>query len=320
MLQSEKMAALGQLISGIAHEINTPLGAIRASIGNIEIYLKNTITYKIPQLLKCTDESQQNMFFHMLSESVNNKQTNSSRDERAYKKALSLELKEMNINNARNIADMIISMGLYKSYKNYIPLFKHRESLLIIQTCYELSDILRNGENINSAIEKVSKIIYALKNYSHFDYSGTAVETDVISGIENVLALFAHNFKQGVEIIKNYGPIPLVICYPDELNQVWTNLISNALHAMDYSGTMEIETFVEGNYACIRVTDSGSGIPNEIKERIFEPFFTTKKQGEGTGIGLEIVRKIVDKHQGIIEVQSIPGRTSFTVKLPIVQG
>lgn len=319
MIQSEKMAALGQLVSGIAHEINSPLGAIQASINNIQVYLEHTIGEKIPELLRYVNESERDMFFDMLNKSIYIRQANSSKDERTYRRALRTELEELRIENSKNAADMIVSMGIYNDYRNYISLLEHPQCQLILQTCYELSDILKNSDNINTAVEKASKIIYALKSYSHFDYSGTAIESDVVKGIETVLNLFNHNIKQGVEIIRNYGLIPPIKCYPDELNQVWTNLISNSLYAMEYKGTIEIETLKEGNYVMVRITDSGAGIPDEIKSRIFEPFFTTKKQGEGTGLGLEIVSKIIAKHHGNIDVESVPGRTSFTVKLPIEQ-
>jgi signal transduction histidine kinase len=123
--------------------------------------------------------------------------------------------------------------------------------------------------------------------------------------------------KQGIEVIKNYQQVPAIFCYAEELNQVWTNLLHNAIQAMSNRGRLEISVFEESRQIVVQVTDSGSGIPPEIKERIFDPFFTTKPAGEGSGLGLDIVRKIVDKHQGKIEVNSQPGRTTFSVMLPI---
>lgn len=108
-----------------------------------------------------------------------------------------------------------------------------------------------------------------------------------------------------------------MLCYPDELNQVWTNIIHNALQAMDYRGTLTIDIAQQDQQAHISITDSGQGIPEHIQSKIFEPFFTTKRPGEGSGLGLDIVKKIIDKHRGRIEVKSIPGKTTFTVSLPI---
>jgi signal transduction histidine kinase len=121
-----------------------------------------------------------------------------------------------------------------------------------------------------------------------------------------------------VEVIRHYAELPPVLCYPDELNQVWTNLIHNALQAMNYQGTLTIDvTTTIDQQAKISITDSGSGIPEEIQSKIFEPFFTTKPPGEGSGLGLDIVKKIIEKHHGQIEVKSIPGQTIFTIYLPI---
>jgi signal transduction histidine kinase len=121
-----------------------------------------------------------------------------------------------------------------------------------------------------------------------------------------------------VEVVRNYqAQLPAVLCYPDELNQVWTNLIHNALQAMDNQGTLTIEAVQKDTSVLVKITDSGKGIPPEILPKIFEPFFTTKPAGEGSGLGLDIVKKIIEKHQGKIDVESVPGKTAFTVSLPI---
>ncbi len=114
--------------------------------------------------------------------------------------------------------------------------------------------------------------------------------------------------------------MPFIQCYPDELNQVWTNLIHNALQAMEYDGSLTIEATQSDNYIRVSIIDSGKGISPEIMSKIFQPFFTTKPSGEGSGLGLDIVRKIIEKHDGEIEVNSVPGETTFTVYLPMDNG
>ena len=131
------------------------------------------------------------------------------------------------------------------------------------------------------------------------------------------MTLYYNQIKHGVEVVKKFQPVPIIRCAPHELNQVWTNLIQNALQAMDNKGQLEIAVFQQNGQVVTQITDSGPGIPDEIKDRIFEPFFTTKPVGEGSGLGLDIVRKIVEKHQGNVEVESRPGRTTFSVRLPI---
>jgi signal transduction histidine kinase len=149
------------------------------------------------------------------------------------------------------------------------------------------------------------------------DNCGQQIESDIIEGIETVLALYNHNIKQGIEVVRNYTEIPKIKCYPDELNQVWTNIISNALQAMEYNGVIEINVFEDKKEVVVSIVNSGPGIPEEIRKVIFEPFFTTKHQGEGTGLGLDIVKKIVIKHNGTIDVESISGKTAFIVRIPI---
>jgi two-component system NtrC family sensor kinase len=316
MIQSEKMAALGQLISGIAHEINTPLGAVKASINNITEYMKNTLEEKLPEIFKILNEDELVLFFQLLKKSMENQLIISSKEKRAYKKSIVLLLDEIGLEDSYSIADTFVDMGIYE-IEPYFPLLKNKNSILIIQTCYEISGIMRNSENIKISVEHASKIIFTLKSYSHMDNSGKQIESDIIEGIETVLALYHHNIKKGTEIIRNYGEIPKIKCYPDELNQVWTNIISNALQAVENKGTIEIDVYSDGEKIVTKITDSGPGIPDEIKSRIFDPFFTTKPQGEGTGLGLDIIKKIIMKHNGDICMESVPGRTSFIVMIPI---
>ena len=133
-----------------------------------------------------------------------------------------------------------------------------------------------------------------------------------------MLTIYQNQIKQGIELVRRFDELPLVPCLPDEINQVWTNLIHNALQAMGRTGTLTIGLRQEAGNALISVGDTGCGIPPELRDRIFDPFFTTKPAGEGTGLGLEIVRKIVEKHGGRIAVDSEVGRGStFTVSLPI---
>lgn len=316
LIQSEKMAVLGQLISGVAHEINTPLGAIKASINNISVYLKSTLEEKVPQIFRILNDDELRMFFQLLNKSMENHLTISSREKRAYTKSIAALLEEAGITDSSNIAGTLVDMGIYDGVEDYFSLFRNENHELMLQTCYEISGIVRNSDNINIAVDRAAKIIFALKSYSHNDKSGEASAANIVDGIETVLALYHHNIKQGTEVIRNYEINPVILCYPDELNQVWTNIIVNALQAMDYKGTLTIGVYEEDNHVKITLTDSGSGIPEDIKAKIFEPFFTTKRQGEGTGLGLDIVKKIIDKHHGDISVDSVPGRTTFSILLP----
>ena len=162
------------------------------------------------------------------------------------------------------------------------------------------------------------QVVFALKHYARYDATGKKVEAQITEGIETVLTLYYNQIKQGIEVIKNYQDnLPKIACYPDELNQVWTNLIHNAIQAMNNNGQLTIDLSKEEENIVVKVADSGGGKTSEVLPKIFQPFFTTKPAGEGSGLGLDIVKKIIDKHRGKIEVESMPGQTTFMVFLPI---
>jgi signal transduction histidine kinase len=172
---------------------------------------------------------------------------------------------------------------------------------------------------IENSTKRISDLVAAVKRYSYMDQAALQ-EVDLREDIDNTLKIFGHRLKSGVTIIRNYDPaLPKVCAYGGELNQVWTNIIDNAIDAMKGKGELRIKTCKELDYAMVEIEDTGSGIPKEIQSRIFDPFFTTKSVGEGTGLGLDTVGRIVRRHHGFIEVESEPGKTCFTIRLPFKQ-
>ena len=159
-----------------------------------------------------------------------------------------------------------------------------------------------------------------MKDYSHLD-KGPFGEIDVHEGLNSTLVMFSHKFKKGIKLVKNYDPtIPKICAQSGEINQVWTNIIHNAIDAMGGDGTLTITTSRDGDSVLVEIGDTGPGVPPAIQRRIFEPFFTTKDVGHGTGLGLDISYRIVVRHHhGDIRVDSKPGDTRFEVRLPIEQ-
>lgn len=318
LIQQEKLAALGQLVAGIAHEVNTPLGAIQASADNNTHALISAIA-ELPMLTEYLTQKEQEMFFRLLNRSIIkiNRSIFSSSEKRRLKRKVISKIQEYKIDNARKIADLLMDIGIHDEMDDYLSLLKHTRVDWILDLAYNLTCLMDNNRIIHTSVEKASKVVFALKNYARFDCSGNKQLITITEGLETVLEIYRNSLKQNIEVIRNYRVTSKIWCYPDELIQVWTNLIHNSIQAMKQGGTLTISTEPENDGIKVEITDSGCGISEAIKTKIFEPFFTTKPTGEGSGLGLHICQKIIDKHQGTIAVTSESGQTKFSIWLPI---
>lgn len=320
LVQSEKMASLGQLIAGIAHEINTPVGAIKASADNIRDLLPPLLR-DLPQLLDHLGPDTRVLFDRLVGQLMATTRQLTSKEERSLRKQYATLLAEAQVDEADELARRIVEAGFLDELAPYLPLLapEHRE--LMISTLFSIGQLRVNADNIGIAVEKTRKIVFALKNYVYRQRDNKTVPVNLQQNIDTILTLYHNQLKYNIEVTTDYQPVPEVEAFPDELGQVWTNLLYNAIQAMDGKGTFSVSVrpAPEPGYVAVEMVDDGPGIPPEVQPHVFEPFFTTRRRGEGTGLGLHLVQKIVERHHGSIHLESAPGRTAFTVILPITQ-
>jgi signal transduction histidine kinase len=192
-----------------------------------------------------------------------------------------------------------------------------RAALVRIAASVEIYALLNE---IESSTARISDLVRAIKEYTYMDQTPLQ-NVDIVKSLETTLTILNHKLKHGVTVERDYQKIPLLVnSFGSELNQVWTNIIDNAIDAMHGEGKLKVRTYREDNCVVVEIADNGSGISPEIEPHIFEPFFTTKGVGQGTGLGLDTVQRIVKKHRGSIQVTSEPGDTRFQVWLPLAEG
>jgi signal transduction histidine kinase len=316
MIQSEKMASLGQLVASVAHEINTPIAVVKSSGESLADALKQIQASNAD--FGTLELETRLLFARLMEQSASPATVLSSRDARQVTREVSRQLSEAGVPEADHKARVLVLLNAQSAVQEYLPLLRHPRSEFILSRAEDSATMINGIANINMAVDRVSKIVFALKSYSRSDASGEMRQADVREGIDTVLTIYHNQIKQGTELVRQFETILPILCLPDELNQVWTNLIHNALQAMKNQGTLTVSVLQQGSEVVVSVADTGCGIPEAIRSRIFDPFFTTKPTGEGSGLGLDIVKKIVEKHQGRIEVQSEVGvGTTFSVYLPI---
>ncbi|TGM08940.1 sensor histidine kinase [Leptospira barantonii] len=321
LIMSEKMASLGIMVAGIAHEINTPAGVINGAADNLDQNMNYLVQNIFDIVLLARNRKLRKNFELALLHLLRDKKTSEldSREKFRLKNELKEEMKDMNFSAslASELSNFIIEnqIGEERKYIYNVLIKDDERGYLMLKNATHIN---RNIKNIRYAIRNVVRIVKALKSYSHLDQSKTLSPANLVEGLETTLVILHNQVKYGIEVIRNFKEIPLVICNPDELNQVWTNLIQNAVQALKGNGKIEISVFPENDkFVIVQIEDNGPGIPTRIQDRIWDPFFTTKDQGEGTGLGLGIVKGIVEKHKGKITLNSNPGKTVFRVELPI---
>ncbi len=333
LLLSERLAGLGHLVAAVAHEINSPSAAIRGTVDALADQVRR-LTHLSHELagLGLTPTERGDLLrlaAELGAQSPGRRLPPPSAVRRAARELRAeLEADRLPADDAAESARQIAELDLTPEEIARLRRLMGSEggtrastrARVLVGYVAEYVHLHRSLFAIEHAIRRIQRIVGGLKSYSHLDQDAAAQHADLHEGIEETLELLDHLLARGIRIHRRYGAIPRVPVFLDELNQVWTNLIHNAVQALDGQGEIAIETHAADGGVTVRVIDNGPGIPDEVMPRMFDPLYTTKPRGEGSGLGLSIVRRIIERHGGHIRVESRPGRTSFEVWLPQARG
>ena len=319
--QRDRLASLGKLSAGLAHELNNPASAAKRAAGQLRDIL-----------IKIRDAS------HELGrrDLTPAQKSEIEKLEASFVQHNEVPLDPLALSDLEDQIDSLLRShgqndlwqlaadlarrnvkpeGLESLFANLDPSVA-RAALVRIAASVEIANLLNE---IESSTARISDLVRAIKEYTYMDQAPVQ-NVDIAKGLETTLTILHHKLKRGVTVERDYEPVPLLVnSFGSELNQIWTNIIDNAIDAMGGKGELRVRSYREDNCVVVEIGDNGPGISPEVKPHIFEPFFTTKGVGEGTGLGLDTVQRIVKKHRGSVQVTSKPGDTRFQIWLPLAE-
>ena len=330
LILKNQMSTLGMMVAVAAHEIRSPSSSIT---GNIELTqsllqeLADSLA-QLPAIFDSGPPEDRHTAYQLMREMARELGTNPPLDLASRRKEVRRIEAELETRDYRpyspeltqNIARM--RLGSTEHLDLLVPLLKrHGEDFL--PALFKLGDLIVMAKNMRISIDRINAIVSSMKAYSHIDRENSP-ELNIHEGLDDTLTIMSYIFKGGVEVHRHYASeLPRVAGHAGELNQVWTNILQNAWDAMDGRGEIHVNTSTryvdEIPYVAVAISDNGRGIPPDVLPHIFDSFFTTKEKGEGSGLGLDICKRIIETHKGMVEVESKPGATTLTVLLPVSQ-
>jgi signal transduction histidine kinase len=316
IISKERLSTLGMLIAGIAHEINTPLGAIKASGENLKYLFTEGVMRYIgsmnPEELNLSIKLYEKATLHSLS----------TAEERIRTQSLMAEMESLDfpLRFKQKMARMLVQKGIFNLDDELKSWMMHNNAEQIFQLGLNFVLILRSIITTTASSDQGGKVVKALNSFAHGNVGAEFTQFNLKDSIDTVITILWNKIKQGSRVINAIPEDVQCFALADELSQVWTNLMNNALQASGNKCLITFDYHEDHGQQIITIANDGPRIPAEIIDKIFEPFFTTKSRGEGTGLGLNIVRKIIEKHNGTIMCESDESLTKFIVSLPKANG
>jgi signal transduction histidine kinase len=321
----ERLASLGTMAAGLAHELNNPAAAaqrasaqmadaIDAVAGTIARFVEAGISREqAQQLVELQREA--------LARASSPGDSRSTLDTADAEDELLVGLEALGVDEPWQMAEPLVRAGVDQAWLDRLSALAGPATDAAL--CWVSATLTARelAAELQESTQRMSSLVAAVKTYAYMDRGGV-VEVDLHEGLENTIVVLGHKLKHtSINVVRDYdSTLPKLTVRGSELNQVWTNLLDNAIDALGKSGTITIATRLDGDCAFVDITDDGPGIPAEIRGRVFDSFFTTKDVGQGTGLGLATARQIVvDRHDGSLSVDSEPGQTTFHVSLPLIQ-
>ena len=320
----ERLASLGTMAAGLAHELNNPAAAAKRAASDMADAL-DVLGSTIGHFVRAgVTREQAEQLVELQAEALGQAAGRTrldALDSADAEDELVDALDDLGVAEGWRVAEPLVAAGIDAEWLARVAELAGPATGAAVDWVAASLTARELAAELNESADRMSRLVGAVKTYAYMDRGGM-VETDVHEGIETTLVVLAHKLKHtSIEVVRDYDrALPKLTVRGGELNQVWTNLIDNAIDALGDSGTITITTRRDGDCAVVEVADDGPGIPDDVRDRVFEPFFTTKAVGSGTGLGLDTARRIVqERHRGSLSLESAPGRTAFEVWLPLEQ-